>query len=334
MGLTMSMSDQAHAVNGSASWILVGVDGGEGGEAAVRYAAEQARRTGAGLKLLHVAPELAYTVAVDPEKAPTGRARRERVLTEAAALARELLGGEDAAERVVTEVAFGGRVERLVEASRACRLVVLGDQHRPVLDRLVTGSVLAGVAAQSRVPVVRVPAGRHASTGAQPTGRVVAAIKDTDDWEGLLDRGLAIAAERDSRLVLLHAWQMPMLYDDLIAARVYENEWEQRARTALQELLARCAPEHKGVEVEIRVEHAQPAKAIVDASRSADLILLARRPLVVALGHLGGTGRSVLRESACPVEVLPPAGLPGLELERDGEFQAAASGAKDQGPLS
>ena len=279
-------------------WILVGVDGGEGGETAVRYAARAAARMGLGLRLLHVAPELAYTLAVDPDTAPGGLPQREKVLIDATEIALEVMG-PGARGRVVTDLAYGGRVARLLEAATRCRLVVLGDQPRPLLDRLVTGSVLTGVAAKAPVPVIGVPAG---CDGADAHGRVVAAVKWVEEWEPHFDRALAIAAERGAHLVLLHAWESPMVDDDLL-----EREWKERARTDLEELVTRRSEANAEVGVEISIVHGQPAKAVVEASRTADLLLVTRRPLAFPFGSLGGTGRAILRESHCPVEVLPPA---------------------------
>src|SRR4051812_24031342 len=190
-------------------WILVGVDGSAGSDAAVRYAATEASRTGMSVRLLHVAPELAYRVALDGEE-PTSGDPRETLLVDAAATVRDVLG-EDADDRVVTEVAYGGRVRALLEASRGCRLVVLGDQPRPRLHRLVTGSVLPGVAARSFVPVVVVPEGAETAGDRR---RIVAAVKSADDWVELLDRVMRLAADRGARLVLLHAWHVSVFADD------------------------------------------------------------------------------------------------------------------------
>lgn len=302
-------------------WILVGVDGGEGGEAAVRYAAAEAVRDGSGLKLVHVAPQLAYAVAIDPDRVPSTHDRRERALLDAAAIAQQVIGGASPAPRIVTEVEFGPRVERLVAASAGCRLVVLGDQHRPLLDRIVTGSVVAGVASHAHVPVVRVPAGQAL---APEHDEVVVAVKRTEDWDALLEVAFGIAAARHARLVMLHAWQAPILYEDLTSWPEYDHEWEQRARQELRTMTERESAAHPEVPVDLRVIHGQPAKVVADASRRADLVLLARRSRTLLPGHLGGTARAVLRESACPVEVLPPdarTAVQDLLVEADGRLQ-------------
>lgn len=86
----------------------------------------------------------------------------------------------------------------------------------------------------------------------------------------------------------------------------------------------------------IVVRHAHPARAIVEASAHADLVLLARRPHAFPGGHLGGTARAVLRESSCPVEILPPAaeppGLDGLVLEAEGEAIKGTDGCLANAP--
>lgn len=276
--------------------VLVGVDGGEAGEAAVEYAARYAAPRGLRLKLLHVAPEPAYA-ASDPTHARHGHAQRHQLLDATAARARELLGANDTA-RVVADIAYGGRVDRLLAASEGCELVVLGDQRRPRVDRLATGSVLAGVAARCAVPVIGVPAGW--TLDAQDP-LVVAAVKTSADSGVLLDLASAVAAEHGGRLCVLQA------RDIQHAAPGHRGAWEEAARADLARLVAVHCAGHPDLKVDIDVVSGQPARVIANASARADLVLLTRRPLVYPHGHLGGTARAVLRESRCPVAVLPPA---------------------------
>ncbi|GAA1974609.1 universal stress protein [Nocardioides panacihumi] len=277
-------------------WVLVGVDGGEAGEAAVEFAARYAAPRGLRLELLHVAPEPAYA-ASDSAHARIGRQQRHQLLDTAAARARELLGADDPG-RVGAEIAYGGRVDRLLAAAEeGCELVVLGDQRRPQVDRLATGSVLAGVAARCTVPVIGVPAGwtPHAQ---DPV--VVAAVKTCADSGVLLDLASAVAAEHGARLRVLQA------RDVQHAAPGHRGAWEEAARADLARLVATHCDRYPDLKVDVDVVSGQPARVIANASAQADLLLLTRRPLVYSHGHLGGTGRAVLRESRCPVAVLPP----------------------------
>lgn len=302
--------------------IVVGVDGSEGAAAALRYAAREARRLDAGLRLVHVAPDLAPLVAMYPVayRLPPVEAERagRRLLSDAV----KELGDDWPPGRVETSLVLGSAVDGLVNAARHAPLLVLGDQRRPVLDRLVTGSVLAAVAGRATVPVVAVPADWSPQA---EHGRVVVGVKWCEDSEGLVRRAFEIARERAATLVLLHAWELPTLYDEVIASQVDEELWSAEARTQLQRLADSVRDDYPGVALELRVEHGQPARVLTDAIAEADLILLARRPHAFPWGHLGGTGRAVLREGTCPIEVLPPAvepvGLEDLLLEEQGVME-------------
>lgn len=71
--------------------------------------------------------------------------------------------------------------------------------------------------------------------------------------------------------------------------------------------------------------HQEPANALVEAGRNADLVLLAHRtrdPLHIT--RLGGTARAVLQHASCPVAVLPvgavPESEPAVEFEEAGRL--------------
>ena len=277
-------------------WILVGVDGGSAGEAAVEYAARYAAPRDLGLKLLHVSPEMAATPTCEPEGASTGGMHRRAILDAAAAHARELTVGRGIG-RVVTDAAFGGRVDRLLRASADCGFVVLGDQRRPDVDRLATGSVLAGVAARCPVPVIGVPAGW---TPHEIDPLVVAGVKHARESDILLRYASQAADAWSGRLQVLQA------RDARHGAPGHMGALQEAARRRLVDAVAAHRCDDGRAPVDVDVVCGQPARVLVDVSAHADLIILTRRPLVYPHGYLGGTGRAVLRESRCPVAVLPP----------------------------
>jgi nucleotide-binding universal stress UspA family protein len=286
--------------------ILVGVDGSEAGQAAVRYAAAEARRRDAELRLAHVLPA---DYERSPESGSLGapgwrreaRARAQAYLDEVRRDALEVL----APEQVSTVLLAGYRKDALVRATSAgVSLVVLGDERRPVMERIATGSVLAGVAAHAPVPVVAVAAGWRPSPGKT---RVVAAIKDYVHATGPVQRAIETAEERQAeQLVLLSAWEPPPAYDGTYVDDADLRNWAGAVRDRLEQALKTVPGVPGNVEVRIDVEQGQAARVLVGASSDADLLLIWRRPHGFPFGHLGGTGRAVLRESRCPVMVLPP----------------------------
>ena len=68
------------------------------------------------------------------------------------------------------------------------------------------------------------------------------------------------------------------------------------------------------MEARIEVRRGQPARVIADASAESDLLVIGRRRHTFPVGRLGSTGRALLRESHCPIEVLPPV-LDVIEIE-------------------
>jgi len=311
--------------------IAVGVDGSQGSNAAIRWAAREAERLGLDLSLVHVrsgyrAVGTFYSAAyVTPP--PDDQVRSQKVLEDATREAAELLSIDRIdATAVRSDVRTG-----LLQAAAQARMLVLGDESHPALSRLVTGSVVAPVAAHSPVPVVVVPANWQ---DAASQGSVVMAVKNYDASAPLIRHGCQLAAAHGGRLVLLHAWDFLALYDDAIAKHTAPPDWEQRAQAELTALLHRIAREYPGVQTEVHLVHGQPAQVLVDASSGAGLLVISRHPHLLPYGHLGGTGRAVLRETRCPTIVLPAAAEPvdlavrdeeadRLEAEGDAAFSRA-----------
>lgn len=306
--------------------ILVGVDGSDASRAAIRYGAEEARRRGAMLRLVHVVVGYVPSATTYPMDYPVPAEETRRAGREILAAAELEAHRHLDTSQVSTVLLTGYRVPTLVQAAVGAHLVVLGDERRPALERVATSSVLSGVAAHATVPVVAVPASWAPAPG-RP--RVVAAVKDCRHSAGLVRRALEAAEDRGAELVLLHA--LPLGYAGTSVSVADIDDWDRPAKGALEELLRSAPPRSPDVDVRIEVRHGQAAHVLVGASKRADLLLVSRRPHAFPFGHLGGTGRAVLRASHCPVEVTPPADEPvfldDFVLEHDGVLQKAVSTA-------
>ena len=60
------------------------------------------------------------------------------------------------------------------------------------------------------------------------------------------------------------------------------------------------------VQVRVEVVHGQAAYALVGLSAEADLLIVSRPAHGGFVHSLGATARAVIRDAACPVEVVPP----------------------------
>lgn len=291
-------------MNESRDLILAGVDGTEAGLAAARYAAAEAVRCGAALHLVYVVDPYAPPLPTWPV-APTAADSRMGQLGRAI-LAEAEEAVADSGAVVSTYLLLGLPAGVLAQQAAKARLVVLGDQPRSLFDRIITSSILGPVAAHSPVPMIVVPASWQRG---EESREIVVGVQDPATSVALVRRGLDVAAERGARLRLLHAWHTFGAYQDHLTVGSEEQEWIDRAERELAAVLetARAESGPAAAEVDARVEvvHAQTAYALVEASRTADLLILGRGRSFLGFGHLGGTARAVLRESRCPVEIDP-----------------------------
>ena len=272
-------------------------------DAALKYAVGEAARAGCGLHLVHVV----HRVTQGPETVLVDNADFERAGRAALDGALERAGGLVPEEVTVTsELVWGGVVTSIVDIGATARLIVL--ERRPLsrMMRVVTRSVSSGVAAHSRVPVVSVPArwSPVRSSGAVPT--ITVGVDVPERSEHILRAAAQAARSRGTRLRVLHTWAFPGAYDDLMMSRVEGDEWAARAKAEIQMVLDEI-DDLIGVPVTIEARHAFPSDALVEASRTSDLLVVGRHDPLVPMGsHLGPVARAVLREATCPVLLADP----------------------------
>jgi nucleotide-binding universal stress UspA family protein len=123
-------------------------------DAALLYAAGEVTRLGCGLHLVQfvqVVPDGPETVLVDVTDAQqVGRQRLHAAISHA----RCLIGDRTT---LTSELVLGGIVPALVAAARDARMVVLQRREPSRIRRVVTRSVVSGVAAYTPAPLVSVP---------------------------------------------------------------------------------------------------------------------------------------------------------------------------------
>jgi nucleotide-binding universal stress UspA family protein len=266
--------------------------------------------------LVHVIPDYVPMSPMIPLLPGDLRDQGSKVLAQAVQAAEQA-----APHTVVTSgLHVGSPVAALVNASETADLMILGHETTRALDRVFTAAVTMGVAAKAHCPVVSVPDGWTEPTNARAS--IVVGFKTADHDTALLQHAFDTAAELDARLTIVHAWELPGCYDDIIVRRTHDTDWNLAALERIDDQIGDLRAAHPAIEVDVRVRHQQPAQALRDMSRGADLLMLARRGEGLALLHLGSTARALLREAACPVEILPHAGAgtedQTLELERAG----------------
>ena len=269
--------------------VVVGVDGSECGLGAVRWAAQEAARRNAPLRIVHAvhAPRRRHGADAAPTDAPHVR----RISAQAYTVAKHTEPGV----RASTEVLPGDAATVLLTAASEGQLVVLGKSTTGAADEWVLAPVAVRVSARSRRPVVLVPRPR----GAVETDRPVAAVLgfgDPEDDDRVAEfaaeaaqragAGLTVVQIRDPRSRSSDNWTE------------HEAEWQRR---------------FPGIEVRRTDLPSATAGQVLSSTCPAPLIVLSAGHGSLLHRELDGPHRWLLRHCTSPMALVPPVHRPELE---------------------
>lgn len=108
-------------------------------------------------------------------------------------------------------------------------------------------------------------------------------------------------------LQVIHAWTVPDLGADPLAGMIAAPaELEAQARRELDLVLAGVDEHALLGRIDPTLVRDDPAKALLDAAKGADLLVVGSRGLGAGNAALGSVSHHVIREASCPVLVVPP----------------------------
>ncbi|MFJ1706659.1 universal stress protein [Kitasatospora sp. NPDC088346] len=277
--------------------IVVGLDGSAQSEAAARWAAREARRSGRALRMVHVVDE--DSVAPGPPGAPGAR------LPEAVAGIRDRIAAALPDLEITCERITGSPSYALAAAGERAGLLVLGSRGLGGVAGVLVGSVGLRTAGHARCPVVLVPDGADGTVG-----EVVLGVQGDRPCDAPLAFAFEQAARRGTVLWAVEAWtppagpyateaplEPPAIKESLAADRLVH----------LQDALSRWREKFPEVRTRAEVVGRGAAEAVLSASGSASLVVLGRRAPRHPMSppRLGAVAHAVLHHAACPVAVVP-----------------------------
>lgn len=284
--------------------VVVGYDGSPASEAAVTWAAEEATRRHAPLRLVHalalaivrrpIGP--AVMLRIDPI-----RHAAERLLD--ATCQRVRSAHPELKIDAVATVADPAPV-LLHEATHA-GLLVIGSRGLGEFRDLAAGSVMAHVATHAPCPVVVVPASWDA--GRKDPPEVVVGVDGSQNSMATVDFAFEQAQATTASLTAVLAWrdpvwtgpgdQLPLVYD--------QHQLEQESAAVLAESIAGHTDKYPDIPVTERLVRGHADDVLVEAARSAQLLVVGSRGRGAFRGLLlGSVSRSLLHHAPCPVAVV------------------------------
>ncbi|SDK18961.1 universal stress protein [Streptomyces indicus] len=211
------------------------------------------------------------------------------------------------AVKVTGQVAPADPAAALITESRRAGAVIVGNRGRGELAGLLVGSVSLAVAAHAECPVIVVRGTEQSRNGA--FGRVVVGVDEAKDAAPALEFAFRAAKRRDAHLLAVHAWRCPAheLPDHPIAEDAVESH-RLRAQGELTQALRNMGDAHHDPAVRGEVVEGRARTALLDAAKTADLLVVGARRRKGHVGmQLGPVNHAVLHHATCPVAIVPHA---------------------------
>ncbi|MEV0220391.1 universal stress protein [Streptomyces sp. NPDC050704] len=298
--------------------VAAGIDGSPESLAAAHWAARDALRRGAALRLVHAwewHPRPAASV-------PMGMSERDwagRNLVRASSGVRAAHPGLS----IIEEPVQGSPVTALLAAAERAELLVVGSRGLSGVAGFLVGSVSQRVVARSTRPVVLVRAGESSADehfsapgGVSPDEipdtpyrDIVLGLDTSRPCDELIEFAFESARLRGASLRVLHAFTaLPAhVAADRLAPQPGPGLLAEQEHAVVATLRPWCE-KFPGVAVTETVVEGRAADELVRAASGAALAVVGRRTRESRLGtHIGSVAHAVLHHAECPVAVVPHA---------------------------
>jgi nucleotide-binding universal stress UspA family protein len=282
--------------------IIVGVDGSPASDAAVGWAAHDAVMRGVPLTLMHVQDPVSRTWSQAKELEEVAgwqKAEGRGILANASKIAHDI--ANDTSQITVNgELQFSAPGPTLVDRSEDAELIVVGTDGRGALARGLLGSISSGLVRHARCPVAvihdvepRIP---------HPTNApVLVGVDGSSASELATEIAFDEASRRRIGLIALHAWSARELIE------LPGVDWpavKAEAERLVSEALAGWQERYPDVAVTKLLVCDQPARALVETSQSAQLVVVGSHGRnALTRTFLGSVSNAVVQSVRVPVIV-------------------------------
>ncbi len=284
--------------------ITVGLDGTDHSLAAADWAAAEASRRGAALRMVHawVWQPLDVPLAMDAE---VQQRWANDVLRDAEARVAKAFPGL----QVATQLLSSDAVPALAAEAAKADMLVLGSRGHGALVGYLLGSVALHVLRHASGPVVLVR-NPHEEESGQSSGEVIVGVQDLDENGGpVLEFAFAAAAARGARVRAVRAWTVPPVFawsPGSIWLAEDAGGLEPLERKRLADALRPWRERYPQVEVVEHVEIGSAGQVLLSSSGGACLMVVGQRaPGSHDVRRIGSVTHAALHHAPCPVAVVP-----------------------------
>lgn len=274
--------------------VVVGVDGSAESLRAVEWAALEARRHRAPLRII-AAPTLLphmHARAQDPEAVALRLEGETRhALEEAVVRAGEVTSGQ----RIEAGLLAGPPALAVTRSGSEALMLVVGARGLGGFAAMLLGSVSRYAAMQARCPVVVV---REETSAVH--GEVVVGIRDPRETDATLGYAFEEAALRGAGLTAVHSWNWSRF-----AAGADDGHIAAEAELDLSDALKAWHDKYPAVPVWQDVVHDHPAHVLAIYSARADLVVIGRHDDFSPHPAIGWIQHTLLSHARGPVAIVP-----------------------------
>ncbi|MEV8015848.1 universal stress protein [Streptomyces sp. NPDC086554] len=284
--------------------LIVGVDGSDPSLAALDWAVDEATAHGVPLRIVH-ASRWEWYEGHEPSFG-INRSSVQALSDHIAASAVERALRRASAVKVTSEVVSEDPAAALARLSAEAGGVVVGSRGRGELAELLLGSVSLSVAAHAASPVIVVRGTEGKVTGGLST--VAVGVDDPEEAAHAVRFALHEAQVRNAAVIAVHAWRCPAREMPDFPAPTNDDHRRRAEQLVEEAVRGAAAAARSGMTVRGRTVEGHARTALLDAARTADLLVVGARRRKGHVGmQLGPVNHAVLHHAACPVAVVPHA---------------------------
>lgn len=280
--------------------IVAGVDGSDSALDAARWAADEAARKRAPLRLVSVVQIPVASGYVGDIGLSSGlmddlQAESLHRLEDA----RSAVLAQHPKLNVGTAVPIGPPIPALVEESGTARLMVVGSRGLGGFRGMLVGSTAVALASRGHCPVAVIRG------GGSRTGPVVVGVDGSPTSDAAVGLAFEEASLRRTELVAVHTW-LEHASDTafLVESALNQDAVPEGALQVLAEWLADWAAKYPDVTVVRRVTLGRPIVNLLAAAADAQLLVVGSRGRGAFAGVvLGSTSQALVYHAPCPLIV-------------------------------